>query len=171
MRTPLERSNSTACSRPDSTGLIQLRLAGADGNGLDAELSAARVSTGGQELVIVIGRDITHRLRLEQQLRQSQKMDAIGQLVGGVAHDFNNLLTVITGAIEILMDVYPEQPDLAAISQMIDEAATRGADLTRQLLAFARKQPLQPRDTDINNLIVDTARLLRPTLGEQSRSA
>ena len=89
---------------PGSTGLIQLRLAGADGIGLDAELSAARVSTGGQELVIVIGRDITHRLRLEQQLRQSQKMDAIGQLVGGVAHDFNNLLTVITGAIEILMD-------------------------------------------------------------------
>ena len=59
------------------------------------------------------------------------------------------------------------QPDLAAIGQMIDEAATRGADLTRQLLAFARKQPLHPRDTDINNLIVDTARLLRPTLGEQ----
>jgi PAS domain S-box-containing protein len=152
---------------PSSADLIQLRLAGADGNGIDAEVSAARVSTGGQELVIVIGRDITHRLRLEQQLRQAQKMDAIGQLVGGVAHDFNNLLTVITGAIEILLERLSGEPDLAAISQMIDEAASRGADLTRQLLAFARKQPLQPRDTDINDLIVDTARLLRPTLGEQ----
>jgi CheY-like chemotaxis protein len=84
-----------------------------------------------------------------------------------VAHDFNNLLTVITGTIEILTDGLSDQPELAAISRMIDEAAARGADLTRQLLAFARKQPLQPRDTDINNLIVDTAKLLRPTLGEQ----
>ena len=152
---------------PDSTGLVQLRLTGPGGSGLDAEVSAARVSTGGQELVIVIGRDITHRLRLEQQLRQSQKMDAIGQLVGGVAHDFNNLLTVITGAVEILMERLSGDPELAPISGMIDEAATRGADLTRQLLAFARKQPLQPRDTDVNNLIIDTAKLLRPTLGEQ----
>jgi PAS domain S-box-containing protein len=152
---------------PGSAGLIQLRLAGADGKGLDAEVSAARVSTGGQELVIVIGRDITQRLRLEQQLRQSQKMDAIGQLTGGVAHDFNNLLTVITGTIDILVDGLSDEPELAAIGRMIDEAATRGADLTRQLLAFARKQPLQPRDTKINNLIVDTTKLLRPTLGEQ----
>lgn len=152
---------------PGSTGLVQLRLAGADGNDLDAEVSAARVSIGGQELVIVIGRDITHRLRLEQQLRQSQKMDAIGQLTGGVAHDFNNLLTVITGTIEILIDGLADQPELAAIGRMIDEAANRGADLTRQLLAFARRQPLQPRVTDINKLIVDTAKLLRPTLGEQ----
>lgn len=152
---------------PGSTGLVQLRLAGADGIGLDAEISAARVSTGGQELVIVIVRDITHRLRLEQQLRQSQKMDAIGQLTGGVAHDFNNLLTVITGTIEILIEGLADQPELAAIGRMIDEAANRGADLTRQLLAFARRQPLQPSVTDINNLIVDTAKLLRPTLGEQ----
>jgi PAS domain S-box-containing protein len=152
---------------PGSNGLVQLRLAGADGKGLDAEVSAARVSVGGQELVIVIGRDITQRLRLEQQLRQAQKMDAIGQLTGGVAHDFNNLLTVITGAIEILTESLAADPELAGIGHMIDEAASRGADLTRQLLAFARKQPLQPRDTDINNLIVDTAKLLRPTLGEQ----
>jgi len=95
---------------PGSAGLIQLRLAGADGKGLDAEVSAAHVSTGGQELVIVIGRDITQRLRLEQQLRQSQKMDAIGQLTGGVAHDFNNLLTVITGTIEILTDRLSNDP-------------------------------------------------------------
>jgi PAS domain S-box-containing protein len=153
--------------RPGSPGLIQLRLAGADGKGHDVEMSAARASTGGQELVIVIARDITQRLRLEQQLRQSQKMDAIGQLTGGVAHDFNNLLTVIIGAVEILADGLSDEPELADMSRMIDEAATRGADLTRQLLAFARKQPLQPRDTDIGNLIVETAKLLRPTLGEQ----
>jgi CheY-like chemotaxis protein len=83
-----------------------------------------------------------------------------------VAHDFNNLLTVITGTLEILTDGLSDEPELAAIGRMIDEAATRGADLTRQLLAFAHKQPLQPRDTDIGNLIADTAKLLRPTLGE-----
>ena len=164
---PAEAPELDSLLTPGSAGLIQLRLAGADGKGLDAEVSAARVSNGGQELTIVIGRDITQRLRLEQQLRQSQKMDAIGQLTGGVAHDFNNLLTVITGTIDILSAGLSDQPQLATISHMIDQAATRGADLTRQLLAFARKQPLQPRDTDINNLIVDTGRLLRPTLGEQ----
>jgi len=150
----------------DSAGLLQLRLDGPDGGGLDVELSAAHVSTGGQELIIVIGRDISQRLRLEQQLRQVQKMDAVGQLTGGVAHDFNNILTVITGTIQILIDGLAAQPDLVSIAHMIDDAATRGADLTMQLLAFARKQPLQPRDVDVNNLIADTAKLLRPTLGE-----
>jgi PAS domain S-box-containing protein len=150
-----------------STGLIQLRLAGPDHKGVDAEVSAGRVSIGGQELALVIARDVTQRLQLEHQLRQSQKMDAIGQLTGGVAHDFNNVLTVIVGTIDIMMDGLADRPRLAAIAQMIEEAAARGADLTRQLLAFARKQPLQPRETDINSLIVGTAKLLRPTLGEQ----
>ena len=113
-----------------------------------------------------IGRDMTERVKLEQQLRQSQKMDAVGQLTGGVAHDFNNILTVITGTIDILADAVADRPKLAAIVTMIDQAAQRGADLTQQLLAVARKQPLAPRATDINALVDDTARLLRPTLGE-----
>ena len=94
-------------------------------------------------------------------------MEAVGQLTGGVAHDFNNILTVITGTIEILAEAVPNEPQLAAIAKMIDEAASRGAELTQHLLAFARKQPLQPRETDINALVIDTAKLLRPTLGEQ----
>ncbi|CCE06221.1 PAS sensor protein (modular protein) [Bradyrhizobium sp. STM 3843] len=164
---PLAATEFDSLLKPSPAGLIQLRLAGQDGKGLDAEVSAARVSIGGQELIIVIARDITHRLRLEQQLRQSQKMDSIGQLTGGVAHDFNNLLTVITGTIDILIDGLSDRPELAAIARMIDDAASRGAELTKQLLAFARKQPLQPRDTDINTLVINTAKLLRPTLGEQ----
>jgi signal transduction histidine kinase len=103
----------------------------------------------------------------ESQVRQAQKMEAIGQLTGGVAHDFNNLLTVITGTIEILGDAVKEQPHLAQITNMIGAAAARGADLTQHLLAFARRQPLQPRSIDVNTLVVDVARLLRPTLGEQ----
>lgn len=103
----------------------------------------------------------------EAQVRQAQKMEAIGQLTGGVAHDFNNILTVITGTIEILGDAVKDRPQLAQITRMISAAASRGADLTQHLLAFARQQPLQPRSTDVNALVIDAARLLRPTLGEQ----
>lgn len=103
----------------------------------------------------------------EAQVRQAQKMEAVGQLTGGIAHDFNNILTVIIGTIEILTEAVADRPPLASIAKLIDEAATRGADLTQRLLAFARRQPLQPRQVDVNALIVDSARLLRPTLGEQ----
>src|ERR1700722_15890561 len=103
----------------------------------------------------------------ETQIRQAQKMEAVGQLTGGIAHDFNNILTVITGTIEILADAVADRPELAAIAKLIDEAAGRGADLTKHLLAFARRQPLQPREVDVNALILETAKLLRPTLGEQ----
>jgi PAS domain S-box-containing protein len=113
-----------------------------------------------------VGRDLTEKQAAEAQFRQAQKMDAIGQLTGGVAHDFNNILTVITGTIGILADAVAEDPQLSAIAKMIDDAAERGASLTKHLLAFARKQPLQPREIDINALIVETIKLLRPTLGE-----
>jgi PAS domain S-box-containing protein len=112
-------------------------------------------------------RDLTDKIAAEDRLRQAEKMEAVGQLTGGIAHDFNNILTVITGTIEILAEAVENEPRLAAITRMIDEAASRGADLTQHLLAFARKQPLQPRETDVNTLIIDTAKLLRPTLGEQ----
>src|SRR6266702_5426514 len=103
----------------------------------------------------------------ESQVRQAQKMEAIGQLTGGVAHDFNNLLTVITGTIEILGEAVKDHPHLVQITNMIGAAAARGADLTQHLLAFARRQPLRPRNVDVNAMVVEAARLLRPTLGEQ----
>jgi signal transduction histidine kinase len=103
----------------------------------------------------------------ESQVRQAQKMEAIGQLTGGVAHDFNNILTVITGTIEILAEAVKDRSDLAQITNLIGAAAARGADLTKHLLAFSRRQPLQPRNVDVNAVVVDAARLLRPTLGEQ----
>ncbi|WP_439369102.1 PAS domain S-box protein [Bradyrhizobium sp. DASA03120] len=114
-----------------------------------------------------IGRDLTEKQAAEAQLRQVQKMDAIGQLTGGVAHDFNNVLTVITGTIGILADAVADRPELAAITKLIDDAAERGAQLTKHLLAFARKQPLQPREIDVNALALEAAKLLHPTLGEQ----
>jgi PAS domain S-box-containing protein len=111
-------------------------------------------------------RDLTDKIAAEEQLRQAQKMEAIGKLTGGIAHDFNNILTVITGTIEILAEAVANQPQLAAVARMIDEAAERGAALTRHLLAFARKQPLQPRPVDVNALVVEATRLFRPALGE-----
>jgi signal transduction histidine kinase len=99
-------------------------------------------------------------------LRQSQKMEAVGQLTGGIVHDLNNILTVITGTIEILAEGVADRPELVAITKMIDEAGVRGADLTQRLLAFARKQPLRPREVDLNALVTEAANLLPPTLGE-----
>src|SRR6202012_1767755 len=109
--------------------------------------------------------DLTDKIAAEERIRQSEKMEALGQLTGGIAHDFNNILTVITGTIEILQDAVAADPQLAAITRMIDEAAARGADLTQHLLAFPPRPPLQPREIDINLLVIDTAKLLRPTLG------
>jgi signal transduction histidine kinase len=103
----------------------------------------------------------------EEQIGQARKMEVVGQLAGGIIHDFNNILTVITGTIDILAEAVADRPELAAVARLIDQAAARGADLTAYLLAFARGQPSQPRDVDVNLLLVDAARLLRPTLGEQ----
>ncbi|MCA1478938.1 PAS domain S-box protein [Bradyrhizobium sp. NBAIM08] len=138
-----------------------------DGKEFKAELSVTALKRREGLLFNVFYRDLTDKIAAEERIRHAEKMEAVGQLTGGVAHDFNNILTVITGTIEILAEAVAKEPQLAAITKMIDEAAARGADLTQHLLAFARKQPLQPREIDINSLIVDTAKLLRPTLGEQ----
>jgi PAS domain S-box-containing protein len=138
-----------------------------DGTEFTAELSVAALKTRDGFVFNGFIRDLTDRIATEDRIRQAEKMEAVGQLTGGIAHDFNNILTVITGTIEILTDAVKHEPQLAAIARMIDEAASRGADLTQQLLAFARKQPLEPREIDVNALIIDTTKLLRRTLGEQ----
>ena len=138
-----------------------------DGKEFRAEVSVTALKRREGLLFNVFYRDLTDKIAAEERIRHAEKMEAVGQLTGGVAHDFNNILTVITGTIEILAEAVEKEPQLAAITRMIDEAAARGADLTQHLLAFARKQPLQPREIDVNALVIDTAKLLRPTLGEQ----
>jgi PAS domain S-box-containing protein len=113
-----------------------------------------------------IGRDMSDRILLESQLRQVQKMEAVGQLTGGVAHDFNNILTVIIGMTEILSQELAGNPSLAPIVAAVDEAASRGAQLTQRMLAFARKQPLQARNLDLNEVVTHATAMLQRMLGE-----
>jgi len=133
---------------------------------VEESISPVRDATGEVTHFISNGRDLTDRLRLEAQLLQAQKMDAIGRLAGGVAHDFNNLLTIITSYSELALDVVPKGSPLEAKVQEILLAARRAAKLTRQLLAFSRKQPQALRVTDINQVIANIARTLPRLIGE-----
>ena len=148
---------------------IEIEAQRRDGKEIKVELSITALRRRDGFVFNGFIRDLTDKIAAEDRIRQAEKMEAVGQLTGGIAHDFNNILTVITGTIEILAEAVAKEPQLAAITKMIDEAASRGADLTQHLLAFARKQPLQPRETDVNTLIIDTTKLLRPTLGEHDR--
>ena len=112
-----------------------------------------------------VARDITHELQLEEQLRQSQKMDAIGQLAGGVAHDFNNLLTAIMSYAGLALETLPPDQFVYEDIKGIQKTAERAATLTRQLLAFARQQVSQPRVIDINDSILNMDKLLRRLIG------
>ncbi len=110
--------------------------------------------------------DITDRKQLEEQLRQSQKMEAFGQLAGGVAHDFNNLLTIIQGNVSLIQIEAPTNPEQAACLQDIARATERAANLTRQLLTFSRRQIFQPRPLDLNETVAQTTKMLHRLIGE-----
>lgn len=116
---------------------------------------------------IAIKRDVTHRRLLEQQLNQSQRIDSIGRLAGGVAHDFNNLLTVINGTVELAMARAQSDAETTQDLKTIRNAANRGAKLTRQLLAFSRQQVLQPTVIDLNASVTDMHALLSRVIGER----
>ncbi|WGJ15952.1 PAS domain S-box protein [Methylocapsa sp. D3K7] len=136
-----------------------------DGTIFPMELAVGEVKLAGNHIFTGFIRDLTARIKLEQDLRQAQKMEAIGQLTGGVAHDFNNLLTVISGNLEIL----ERRLTIAEHREILNEAqeaSKLGAELTKRLLAFGRRQPLNPKPTDLNALAGGMVELLRRTLGE-----
>src|SRR5437667_203750 len=146
---------------------IQFRILTRAGTYRVAEFSAtAQLRDGRLTGILGIGRDVTERLGLEQQLRQAQKMEAVGRLAGGIAHDFNNILTAITGHADLLLeDLGHHDPRRADVDE-IRRSAERAAGLTRQLLAFSRQQVLQPKVGDLNALVLDMDKLLRRLIGE-----
>lgn len=148
---------------------VQHRIVRPDGQlrWIRQEAALENDAAGHPVRLVGIVRDTTEQRRLEDQLRQSQKMEAVGQLAGGVAHDFNNLLTVIRGHSALLQGL-PGLPEGAADSlQEIAGAAERASRLTRQLLTFSRRQPLELRPLDLNQVVADMARMLRSLVGEQ----
>jgi len=128
-------------------------------------LFPVRDGSGAVIRIAGVARDLTEQRALEEQLRQSQKMEAIGQLAGGIAHDFNNLLTVISGYAEMSLK-RNDDPRLARELGEITDAAARAAALTRQILAFSRRQVMQPEVLSLNDVIVDTSKLIRRLLGD-----
>jgi two-component system sensor histidine kinase/response regulator len=145
---------------------LELPLLTKDGRVIPHFVKRVRQETDDGPCVLTIGVDISDRLRLEEQFRQSQKMEAIGNLAGGIAHDFNNLLTVILGYAELLRDDLAASDPKRADLEQIALTAQKAADLTRQLLAFGRKQMLQPVVFDLNQSIQSMEKMLRRVLGE-----
>ncbi|MDP9162414.1 MAG: PAS domain S-box protein [Acidobacteriota bacterium] len=139
-----------------------------DGKAITVRLSGRIVTNqeNSDEVLEVIAEDVTERHVLEEQFRQAQKMEAVGRLAGGVAHDFNNLLMVISGYTEVLMEQTARTAPLYPKIEAIQQAADRASSLTRQLLAFSRKQMLELKVVDVNRIVAEMDRLLRPLIGE-----
>ena len=156
----------TICAGNVYRGILVNRKKNGELYSVEESISPVRDSAGRITHFISNGRDLTERVRLETELRQAQKMDAIGQLAGGVAHDFNNLLTIITSYSELALDAVPAESPLEVKLQEILLAARRAAELTSQLLAFSRKQPQALRVTDLNRVISDIAKTLPRLIGE-----
>jgi PAS domain S-box-containing protein len=139
-----------------------------DGKIIQESLSISPIKNAAGKIVgaSTISREIGERKRLEQQLNQAQKMEAVGLLAGGVAHDFNNLLTVISGYCDILLlNTSPEDPAQSLLAEVL-KAGEQAASLTRQLLAFSRKQVLEPKILDLNAIVKSTEKMLRRLIGE-----
>ena len=147
---------------------IEYRVRHKDGSwrNLESTASTIRNAAGEVDKLVIVNRDITDRKRLEEQFRQSQKMEAVGRLSGGIAHDFNNLLGVMIGFCEILQEQVMQDPVLSDSVSEILKAGKKAAALTRQLLAFSRQQVLEPTVLELNRTISEIEKMLNRIIGE-----
>jgi two-component system, cell cycle sensor histidine kinase and response regulator CckA len=144
---------------------VTYRMRHSDGSWRWIELQATAISQHGRYYGVTVGRDVSDRKHLEAQLMQSQRLESVGRLAGGVAHDFNNLLTAIMGNTELARDSLPDGHPVHADLDEVMKSSKRAAELTRQLLAFARRQIIEPHVIDLNQLILDMDKLLRRLIG------
>ena len=160
----LQELNASLAGRPTAGPPVRIRTTTAY---IDGDIHTAPHKEAG-EIISILGicRDVSERTALEEQLRQSQKMEAVGRLAGGIAHDFNNLLTVIIGSGEVALATMDDSSEERADVQEMVTAGQRAAEMTRQLLAFSRRQVLEPRDIDLNVTIAKTRNMLRRLIGE-----
>ncbi|MFL5561783.1 MAG: ATP-binding protein [Gemmatimonadaceae bacterium] len=168
---PADRAETTArilriSERMERTASFEQRMVTLSGAVVPVEAIGMPFALDGRPAVLTIVRDVSERKRLEDHVRQAQRMEAVGQLAGGVAHDFNNLLTVITSYSAMLLAEQGTAPDVRADLEEIKSAADRAATLTRQLLAFSRRQLLQPRVIDLNELTLNLEKMLSRLLRE-----
>ncbi|MCM2563738.1 response regulator [Lutimaribacter sp. EGI FJ00015] len=154
----------TGGSAPDSYRVLANKTS--TGTPMTLEASAFVINWDDGVATCSMFTDVTRQIANEEKVRQSERLQAVGQLTGGVAHDFNNLLTIVLGNAEVLSEELDDQYHLKSLAEMIANAAVRGAELTNRLLAFARKQPLEPKVLDVAHLIQGMDGLLRRTLPE-----
>jgi PAS domain S-box-containing protein len=160
-----EAAAAESALSPDSSVKIWRHRTG-DGRTIEVEAAVHDIQYNGDPAQLAVLLDITGRRQLEEQLRQAQKMEAVGMLAGGVAHDFNNLLTIITGYSQLILNnISLEDPNRHSVEQIM-KAGERAAALTKQLLAFSRRQVLQPKVLDLNKLVSSLATMLQRLIGE-----
>src|SRR4051794_35940431 len=159
-------NNGRPSADPDPSGVTVWRHRTNTGRVIDVEAAVHGITYAGKSAQLAVLLDITGRRHLEDQLRQAQKMEAVGMLAGGVAHDFNNLLTIITGYSQLILNnLGAEDSNRHSVEQII-KAGERAAALTKQLLAFSRRQVLQPKILDMNKLVNGMGAMLQRLIGE-----
>ena len=137
-----------------------------DGTTFPVEVRLVKFDEAGSPLLLALARDITERTHLEDQILQSQKMQAVGLLAGGVAHDFNNMLSAIMSYVYLATELIPEGDKAIGYLQQVQRAAERAGQLTRRLLAFSRPQMIEPRIIDLSAVVIDIVKMIRPLIGE-----
>lgn len=165
------RMRREQAERGESDIGLETRCRRKDGSLLDVTIWSAMLRDGAGALkgIVDVVADVTERKRLEEQLHHSQKLEAIGRLAGGVAHDFNNLLMVISGYSQMLLEALPSDERARTDLEQVIKAGERASDLTAQLLAFSRRQPVSPKILDLNSLVNDMQRMLHRVIGEDVR--